>query len=623
MGRIQKLDANTANMIAAGEVVERPMGVVKELIENAIDAESSRIDILIEEGGMKKLTVQDNGVGMDSQDAVMAFERHATSKIKTQNDLWSIHTLGFRGEALPSIASVARVTLETSDGNESTQVIMEYGSTVSVAPYPCNQGTSITVEGLFYRTPARLKHMRSASYEASLIQDVIIRFALSHPEIAFHYYNEGREAFATTGQNDLLEVLYQAGGRAAAENAVEADFSDYDYHVHGYIVKPAVSRASRSAMNLFLNGRMVRTYRLYKAVSNAYQGYLPEGRYPMVVLSIDMDPHILDVNVHPSKWEVRLSKENQLEAMLAEGVRNLLVSTMPAIAADTQKARVTYYEPMSFDPDLLEAKEEKPAIKEEPVPQETKSVQEVMDQPEDKPVPEAAAQPQPEVPAEPEELLPGKAEEIQPEKPEEIQPEMVSEPVAETVSFPQLEVIGQYKDRYILASAEAGLVLIDPKRAMERIQYEDMLKRVKEPGTMVPLLTPLVLPVTEDITRRLEEINKAAETMQVCFEEFGRDTLMVREIPSWMMDLDAESFLTDYLDVLRFQDTDASALMQKKKTAVMAEGYVKYRKKKLTMEEMQILVRRLSQCENGFFTVRGKPVIVVLHEKELDKEFAV
>ena len=265
MGRIQQLDSQTANMIAAGEVVERPMGVVKELVDNAIDAGSTRIDISIEEGGISKITIRDNGSGMDAEDAQMAFKRHATSKIRTQNDLWSIHTLGFRGEALPSIASVSKLTMITSDGNESTKIVIEYGQTVSVSAYPCNQGTEISVEGLFYRTPARLKHMRSASYEASLIQDVIVRFALSHPEISFHLISDGRDAFRTSGQGDLLEVLFQAGGRAVAENAVKAEFEDFDYKVRGYIVKPMITRASRSNMYVFLNGRMVRTYKLYKA----------------------------------------------------------------------------------------------------------------------------------------------------------------------------------------------------------------------------------------------------------------------------------------------------------------------------------------------------------------------
>ena len=210
MGKIHQLDTQTANMIAAGEVVERPMGVVKELVENAIDAGSTRITVSVIDGGMTKITVRDNGIGMDSEDALNAFKRHATSKIKGQNDLFDIHTLGFRGEALPSIASVSKVTLTTSDGNDSTRVQIEYGEIKNAGNYPCDEGTEISIEGLFYRTPARLKHLKSGSYENTLIQDVIVKFVFSYPSIAFTFISNDRISFQTTGKGNLLEVIYQA-----------------------------------------------------------------------------------------------------------------------------------------------------------------------------------------------------------------------------------------------------------------------------------------------------------------------------------------------------------------------------------------------------------------------------
>ena len=372
MGRIAQLDMQTANMIAAGEVVERPMGVVKELVENAIDAGATRIQITIEEGGLSKITIMDNGCGMDASDAQMCFERHATSKIHNENDLWSIHTLGFRGEALPSIAAVAKVTLSTSDGSDATRVVIAYGKKESVSPYPCNQGTEITVEGLFYQTPARLKHMRSGAYESSLIQDVISRFALSHPEIAFHFINDGRDAFRTSGQGDLLEVLYAVYGKAAAENAIAVDFSDFDYHVSGYLIKPMLSRASRNMMHIFLNGRMVRTYKLYQSVQDAYADFMPKGRYPMCVLSITMDPHLLDVNVHPSKWEVRISKETQLELLIKEEVAKALRGNA-AVVAKEEEPKTEYYQPLAFNTDELSVspsrQEPEPVRQEEPMQQ--------------------------------------------------------------------------------------------------------------------------------------------------------------------------------------------------------------------------------------------------------------
>ena len=321
MGKIHQLDTQTANMIAAGEVVERPMGVVKELVENAIDAGSTRITVSVIDGGMTKITVRDNGIGMDSEDALNAFKRHATSKIKGQNDLFDIHTLGFRGEALPSIASVSKVTLTTSDGNDSTRVQIEYGEIKNAGNYPCDEGTEISIEGLFYRTPARLKHLKSGSYENTLIQDVIVKFVFSYPSIAFTFISNDRISFQTTGKGNLLEVIYQAWGREAGENAIAVDFSDYDYHVTGYIVKPSLTRVSRNCMHVFLNGRMVRTFRLYKSILDGYEDFIVKGRNPLVVLNIEMDPQLLDVNVHPSKWEVRISKENQLEYLIKDNIR--------------------------------------------------------------------------------------------------------------------------------------------------------------------------------------------------------------------------------------------------------------------------------------------------------------
>ncbi len=582
MGRIKQLDSLTTNMIAAGEVVERPMGVVKELVENSIDAESTRIDILIEEGGMKKLTVTDNGTGMDSADAEMSFQRHATSKIRSQNDLWTIHTLGFRGEALPSIASVAKVTMTTSDGNDSSRIIIEYGKKISASPYPCDQGTEITVEGLFYRTPARLKHMRSAAYESSLIQDVVLKFALSHPEISFHLYNEGRETFSTSGQGDLLEVIFQAYGRNAAENAIEVSFRDFDYEVEGYLLKPSVSRASRNAMHLFLNGRMVRTYKLYQAVREGYDQLIPAGRFPVCVLNITMDPHLLDVNVHPSKWEVRLSKELQLETLLRTEVRNAMMASMPAPAASLSEARTYYYEPLSFDTDALVPETTK---KEEPVKEPEEVKQPVIEK---KPVKE----PVQETPA---------AEEEE-EKPD----------------FPAMEVIGQFRGKYIICSTASGLVLIRQNAANRRIRYEEILSAMKNSRLTEDLLLPVTVHVTDALAARCDELNEAVRETGISFEVFGHDTLAVRSLPSWAKGLSGEAFLKDLAEL--FESDELRAGQVQSNTALAAVRHLPGLKN-LTMEEMKELVRKLSLCENPFRDLSGRPVFIVLDEKELEKEF--
>ena len=458
MGKIKQLDTLTANMIAAGEVVERPMGVVKELVENAIDAGSTRIEVNITEGGIQRLSVIDNGCGMDAQDAQLCFGRHATSKIQSQNDLWSIHTLGFRGEALPSISSVSRMVLSTSDGKDATRVVVAYGKMESVTPYPCNQGTEISVEGLFYQTPARLKHMRSAAYEASLIQDVVSKFALSHPEIAFILRSDDRESFRTSGQGNLLEVVYQVFGRMAAENAIPVDFSDFDYAVKGYLIKPSITRASRTGMNLFLNGRMVRTYKLYKAVQDGYEDFIVKGRYPICVLDIAMDPHLLDVNVHPSKWEVRLSKEIQLETLIKNNVANMLRGTVLAPAAEVREARQEYYQPISFDTDRLiqEAEYRKEQERRQSI------VEPVISTPQEVKVEKQEVTLEQEI-AETEAELKRVSSQFEQEYPEYKPQKQV---------FPPMEVIGQLHEKFILCATEKGLVIIDQHAEQERVHYE-------------------------------------------------------------------------------------------------------------------------------------------------------
>lgn len=584
MGRIHQLDTNTANMIAAGEVVERPMGVVKELVENAIDAGSTSITISVEEGGLSKITIIDNGCGMSSEDAEMAFERHATSKIKNEKDLFSIHTLGFRGEALPSIASVSKVTLITSDGNDNTRVIISYGQKESVGPYPCNQGTEISVEGLFYHTPARLKHMRSSSYESSLIQDVIYKFALSHPEIAFHYINDGRDCFRTTGQGNLLEVVFQVYGRAASENAIPVDFSDFDYHVTGYLIKPEISRASNKMMHVYLNGRMVRTYRIYKAIQDGYMKVLPNGRYPLCVLEIEMDPHLLDVNVHPSKWEVRISKEIQLETLIKDEVEKALNVKEIIPQVEVKEAQVEYYQPLSFEEELKP--EPKPTIPQQ-IQQEAKQDEEILQEIQTK---------------------------IEPKK------EVVEEE-AEEIPFPSMLPIGQYHQRYILCEMENGICIVDQAQAMRKIIYNEIYQQIGKEETMMELLLPITLHTGSDVVDRIDEINSILQDMHITFEPFGTDTCIVRSIPTWLQNIQEDAFLQDVLDA--FQNETIQHLKQsiKEKVAQFASAHCTKKVTTLSKEEMQSLIEQLSQCKQPFTGVDKKPLLIVLDETELMKGF--
>lgn len=595
MGRIHQLDTQTANMIAAGEVVERPMGVVKELVENAIDAGSTRITVSVIDGGMTKITVRDNGIGMDSEDALNAFKRHATSKIKGQNDLFDIHTLGFRGEALPSIASVSKVTLTTSDGNDSTRVQIEYGEIKNAGNYPCDEGTEISIEGLFYRTPARLKHLKSGSYENTLIQDVIVKFAFSYPSIAFTFISNDRISFQTTGKGNLLEVIYQAWGREAGENAIAVDFSDYDYHVTGYIVKPSLTRVSRNCMHVFLNGRMVRTFRLYKSILDGYEDFIVKGRNPLVVLNIEMDPQLLDVNVHPSKWEVRISKENQLEYLIKDNIREALKSTILAPVAEVKVAvQRAAVEPIVFDTNsaLVTPFVAKKEVTVTPVV-ETKPIETIKE----------------------ENIKPVIQEEIKEEK-------IIEEKEIQHEKLPEMTVIGQLHEKFILCSTEKGLAILDQHACQERVHYEELLQKLDETTpVMMELLVPISILAGNDLVERVDEINASISDMHFQFEPFGRDTFIVRSVPMWMKEVEEERFLQDVIDNFKNDRDSKYARMEKKKIATMAcHSSIRFNRT-LSLDEMKEVVKQLYKCQNPYHCPHGRPTFIILDEKELTKEF--
>ena len=591
MGKIHQLDTQTANMIAAGEVVERPMGVVKELVENAIDAGSTRITVSVIDGGMTKITVRDNGIGMDSEDALNAFKRHATSKIKGQNDLFDIHTLGFRGEALPSIASVSKVTLTTSDGNDSTRVQIEYGEIKNAGNYPCDEGTEISIEGLFYRTPARLKHLKSGSYENTLIQDVIVKFAFSYPSIAFTFISNDRISFQTTGKGNLLEVIYQAWGREAGENAIAVDFSDYDYHVTGYIVKPSLTRVSRNCMHVFLNGRMVRTFRLYKSILDGYEDFIVKGRNPLVVLNIEMDPQLLDVNVHPSKWEVRISKENQLEYLIKDNIREALKSTILAPVAEVKVAvQRAAVEPIVFDTNsaLVTPFVAEKEVTVTPVV-ETKPIETI------------------------------KEENVKPVIQEE---KIIEEKEIQHEKLPEMTVIGQLHEKFILCSTEKGLAILDQHACQERMHYEELLQKLEETTpVMMELLVPISILAGNDLVERVDEINASISDMHFQFEPFGRDTFIVRSVPMWMKEVEEERFLQDVIDNFKNDRDSKYARMEKKKIATMAcHSSIRFNRT-LSLDEMKEVVKQLYKCQNPYHCPHGRPTFIILDEKELTKEF--
>jgi DNA mismatch repair protein MutL len=334
MSRIHTLSEQLTNIIAAGEVVERPMGVVKELVENSIDAQATTIEVIITQGGLESIVVNDDGQGMDPEDVALAFKRHSTSKISNQDDLQRLATHGFRGEALPSIASVSSCLCVTNNGQAATKAHISYGKTIEVAPTFASKGTSMRVEGLFLKTPARLKHMKSIPYENALILDVMQKFALSYPHIAFTCVIDDKKVLETRGSH-LMDVIYRIYGKDIAQHCVPFEANHHDFKVRGVLGAPHLHRSSRKDMVLFTNSRMIRSTSITRALIEGYSQFIPKDRYPFAVLFIDMDQQLLDVNVHPSKWEVRISKEKELQTWLTHVIYSALTQDTIIKPADS------------------------------------------------------------------------------------------------------------------------------------------------------------------------------------------------------------------------------------------------------------------------------------------------
>lgn len=670
MGRINRLDEHLSNMIAAGEVVERPSGVVKELIENCIDAQAKRIEIQITQGGIDSIMITDDGIGMDAQDASIAFERHATSKIKEENDLWNIHTMGFRGEALPSIAAVSHVILRTNNGSESSEVEISYGKLLTARPTGTPQGTSIEVRNLFQKTPARFKHLKSPQYEFSLISDIVQKFALAHPEISFYLSHDGKQIFQTKGSNNLQEVVMQIYGRDVAKSAIAIDHKDFDYHINGYAIQPNFNRSTKYYMILFINNRMIRNYHLQKAIIDAYSPYMPKDRYPIVILNIQMDAQLVDVNVHPSKWEIRLSKEKQLEKLLYTALDEALKKELQVVQAEIKKDKekleipslqftyersdslVTLHDEINdsfvnpkdippLDMDALRKEMEKPI----PEKVRAESVKHVAD-PQEYIVEDKKIQyPQPSRPViekveycdknnlislDKNDISQG---ETQKKNVVELQKYKVESPMdsndapkkkSEAVhqSLPQMEVIGQFHNSYILAQGEEGLYIIDQHAAQERYHYEVIRNKILSGNNDVqPLLIPISIDAGTVAIAQLDAINESFSAIGIELEIFGDTSFVVRQLPTWMQDIEEVEFLQDMIDGwIKDQEVNAEKLRHLAIATMACHSSIRFHRS-LTFEEMKQVILDLEKCEQPFHCPHGRPTFICMSDKQLVKEF--
>lgn len=659
MGKIQELSERLANQIAAGEVVERPASVVKELVENAIDAKATQIDILIEEAGLKKIQIVDNGEGINQDDVENAFKRHATSKIHNRDDLFRIRTLGFRGEALPSIASVSEMTLETATADETqgSYLFLKGGKIEEHRPASLRTGTKITVENLFFNTPARLKYVKSLQTELSNIGDIVNRMALSHPNIAFRLVHDGHKMLSTSGTGDLKQTLAGIYGVATAKKMLKVEAKDLDFTLNGYVSLPEVTRASRNYLSVIINGRYIKNFALNKAIINGYQSKLMVGRYPIAVLEITMDPLLVDVNVHPTKQEVRLSKEKELMELISRGIAESLrqINLIPDVGENPSfKRKVEKIHTEQMDLPLEEQPKKKSDLNYDPKtgifyvePKQSESVETPV------PLKEEIVEKTMAVPLETEQEKTAIVEEtpeplIEEEVPTEEQvyeeaanadhPEFdlstqSGEKVIEQAitkleneqpkeRFPMLEYFGQMHGTYLFAQSKDGLYIIDQHAAQERIKYEYFREKIGDVSDdLQELLVPFVLDYPNNDAIKLKEKTELLQEVGIYLEEFGPNSFIVRAHPTWYPAGQEESIIREMIDMLLITGSvsvkkfrEATAIMMSCKRSIKANHH-------LNEAQARVLLTDLAQCENPFNCPHGRPVLIHFSNSDMEHMF--
>jgi DNA mismatch repair protein MutL len=558
MSKIIQLNEQLANMIAAGEVVERPSGIIKELIENSIDANASHIQIETKNGGLDFIGVIDNGEGMSQEDLKLAFLRHSTSKIKNEIDLNQIQTLGFRGEALPSIASVSKVEAISNQH----QLIVDNGKMSEVIPYQSNPGTSIFVSQLFYKTPARLKHLKTPQYEAVRNLSLVQNIALGYPQISFSLKNDDQLIFQTSGKNDLREVFYAIYGYQISQQGVNFKNESYDFKIDGLYILPHQHRANRFHINIFLNNRLIRYPQITSTILREFRRFMPIDRFPMIVLNITTDAQLVDVNVHPSKLEVRLSKESDLLLLIEKTLKESLMNEMKT----KEITRRVFDKPMTvtlFDQET-----------QEPVKNYETSTQEIQE----------------------------------------------FEPI-EPIEYPKqsnIQVIGQHHGSYILAQDEESLYIFDQHASMERIEFEKVSQKLQAETFDQQMIVPLIFENLLLTLANPQEVIKQLEIFGIFLEPFSERDLVLRSIPLWMGDLDPFNYINMLLDNPKLDIVD---LNLKKLATIACHRSIRFNESYSNMQ-LQHIVDTLLQCEQPYHCPHGRPTFIKASAKNLLKEFS-
>lgn len=598
MGRIQIMEAHLANMIAAGEVIERPSSIIKELVENSVDAHASHVEVRIQKAGREKITVRDDGDGMDASDAVLAFRRHASSKLLDEYQLFKIRTMGFRGEALPSIAAVSKVTMYTSTGEGVGSKVSVTEEQLHREDYRAAKGTLFEVEELFYNTPVRLKYLKSDHTEVASCLEVMQRLALSFPEVAFDFYIDDRLSFSTTGRGDLLEVIARLYGNDLAKRMIPFHLSSFGFEAEGFLGKPEVTRATRYYIITILNQRNVYIPQIQKAVISGYSDYIFNSKYPFVILRLKVDHSLVDVNVHPSKKEVRLSNESELSLAIEQGIRQSL-KELNAIHEVALPHRSVESQPL-FEtvPPAPEVVIERPMKPERSLLPETPSA----------PFAEGA--------------LSLDALDLEEEVLHDVSTEKKEEETPVSALPPGLRIIGQLHKTYIVMEGSDGFYLCDQHAANERINYERFQKLLNARIDVSDLLVPMVLNFSpSDIQKLTERKLELLAEIGLKMEPFGLNAMKISSVPLFIKEADEEAYVQELVEqVIRDDRIDLEALRKHVIATMACKASIKANDA-LTMREMEDLIQTLFRCENATCCPHGRPTIVHFTTYDVEKMF--
>ena len=575
MAVIKIMDEILSNKIAAGEVVERCSSVVKELVENSIDALSTEIKVELLESGIKEIKVIDNGIGMEKEDAIMSFNRHATSKIIDEDDLYHIHTLGFRGEALASIASVSNIDLYTSKGDIGTHVNIKGGKVILVENSDARIGTIISVKDLFFNTPARLKHLKSLYTELSNIMDFMNKIALSHPEIRFVVRNDGKELLKTDGSGNLLKCIKNIYGINIAKKMIDINAFNNDYKIDGYISLPEVYRTNRNNIITIVNGRIVKNTELNRTINDSYHSYKPDNYYPIVVLNIEVDTTLVDVNIHPTKMDIKFGNIEELLDLVSNTIKDKLkkktliphIEEKPIIVKETKKHEEIK---LDFDTPIVNDVEEEYIVNNELIELE-----------------------------------------------EETQ---IHEDVIE---FPIMYPIGLVHGTYIICQNEIGMYLLDQHACKERINYEIVKEKLNSKRKeSISMMFPLTIEYTNSEYIILKENFDFLKELNFDIEEFGINSVIVKAHPVWLPKGNEDNSIKKILELViakeknfnldKFNDNVAATMACK--MSIKANTAI-------TMEEMENLINDLRKCKNPFNCPHGRPTTIYYSKSDLEKLF--